>query len=127
MTAAPWTPSRLPDNSEGSFSALPSSFLSPNVENTMGFMPGTFESNSDPGRGGADFWRLQTTRNRGAPGKSIRAFRKSLQGQDEIDITPKDGNDDEPTLTGTYVILNMKKAAFPGGFYFLSANSSGGY
>jgi sec-independent protein translocase protein TatA len=29
-------------------------------------------------------------------GKSIRNFRKSLQGQDEIDVTPKDHNNDEP-------------------------------
>lgn len=30
-----------------------------------------------------------------ALGKGIRNFRKSLQGQDEIDVTPKDRNDDD--------------------------------
>ncbi len=30
-----------------------------------------------------------------ALGKSIRNFRKSLQGKDEIDVTPKDHNDDK--------------------------------
>lgn len=29
-----------------------------------------------------------------ALGKGIRNFRKSLQGQDEIDVTPKDRDDD---------------------------------
>jgi sec-independent protein translocase protein TatA len=31
-----------------------------------------------------------------ALGKGINNFRKSVQGKDEIDVTPKDKNDDEP-------------------------------
>ena len=29
-------------------------------------------------------------------GKSIRNFRKSIQGKDEIDVTPSDKKDDQP-------------------------------
>jgi sec-independent protein translocase protein TatA len=33
-----------------------------------------------------------------ALGKGINNFRKSVQGKDEIDVTPKDKNDDESKL-----------------------------
>jgi sec-independent protein translocase protein TatA len=34
-----------------------------------------------------------------ALGKSIRNFRKALQGRDEIDVTPRDREDDEQPKT----------------------------